>query len=106
MAFAALKGWTTEQKHVVAASYLGWTLDAFDYFLLVLVLTGIVIRSSRPMVARHRSRRRHDQTFPVQRSGPGRRPALPCRSASPALARRAGHPPGERPVVDELAGQR
>jgi MFS transporter, SHS family, lactate transporter len=41
MAFAALKGWTTEQKHVVAASYLGWTLDAFDYFLLVLVLTDI-----------------------------------------------------------------
>jgi SHS family lactate transporter-like MFS transporter len=41
MAFAALKGWTTEQKHVVAASYLGWTLDAFDFFLLVLVLTDI-----------------------------------------------------------------
>ena len=41
MAFAALKGWTTEQKHVVAASFLGWTLDAFDFFLLVLVLTDI-----------------------------------------------------------------
>jgi MFS transporter, SHS family, lactate transporter len=41
MAFAALKGWTTQQKHVVAASYLGWTLDAFDYFLLVLVLTDV-----------------------------------------------------------------
>ena len=41
MALAALKGWTTEQKHVVAASYLGWTLDAFDYFLLVLVLTDV-----------------------------------------------------------------
>ena len=41
MAFAALKGWTTEQKHVVAASYVGWTLDAFDYFLLVLVLTDV-----------------------------------------------------------------
>jgi MFS transporter, SHS family, lactate transporter len=41
MAFAALKGWTTEQKHVVAASYLGWTLDAFDFFLLTLVLTDV-----------------------------------------------------------------
>src|SRR6202453_1752211 len=41
MAFEALRGWTKEQKHVVAASYLGWTLDAFDYFLLVLVLTDI-----------------------------------------------------------------
>ncbi len=41
MAFAALRGWTREQKHVVVASYLGWTLDAFDYFLLVLVLTDV-----------------------------------------------------------------
>jgi SHS family lactate transporter-like MFS transporter len=39
--FEAFKGWTTPQKHVVAASFLGWTLDAFDYFLLVLVLTDI-----------------------------------------------------------------
>ena len=36
--FDALKGWTSAQKHVVAASYLGWTLDAFDFFLLVFVL--------------------------------------------------------------------
>jgi SHS family lactate transporter-like MFS transporter len=39
MRIAALSGWTTEQKHVVAASFLGWTLDAFDFFLLVFVLT-------------------------------------------------------------------
>src|SRR5215469_5957446 len=41
MAIAAFRGWTSQQKHVVAASYLGWTLDAFDFFLLVLVLTDI-----------------------------------------------------------------
>jgi SHS family lactate transporter-like MFS transporter len=41
MPIAALKGWTREQKHVVAASYLGWTLDAFDFFLLVFVVTDI-----------------------------------------------------------------
>src|SRR6202042_2620696 len=41
MRIAALSGWTTEQKHVVAASFLGWTLDAFDFFLLVFVLTVI-----------------------------------------------------------------
>jgi SHS family lactate transporter-like MFS transporter len=41
MPIAALKGWTSEQKHVVAASYLGWTLDAFDFFLLVFVVTDI-----------------------------------------------------------------
>src|SRR3984893_6360961 len=37
----ALSGWTSEQKHVVAASFLGWTLDAFDFFLLVFVLKDI-----------------------------------------------------------------
>lgn len=41
MAFAALSGWTSEQKHVVAASFLGWTLDAFDFFLMVFVLKDI-----------------------------------------------------------------
>ncbi len=41
MPIAALRGWTREQKHVVAASYLGWTLDAFDFFLLVFVVTDI-----------------------------------------------------------------
>jgi SHS family lactate transporter-like MFS transporter len=33
--------WTAEQKSVVVASVLGWTLDAFDYFLFVFVLGDI-----------------------------------------------------------------
>ena len=37
----ALQGWTRAQKSVVTASYLGWTLDAFDFFLLVFVLKDI-----------------------------------------------------------------
>lgn len=37
----ALRGWTKAEKHAVVASYLGWTLDAFDYFLLVFVITNI-----------------------------------------------------------------
>ncbi|HXC56026.1 MAG TPA: MFS transporter [Rhizomicrobium sp.] len=41
MALAALKGWSSAQKHVVAASYLGWTLDAFDFFLLVFVIKDV-----------------------------------------------------------------
>ena len=41
MTIAALSGWTSEQKHVVAASFLGWSLDAFDFFLLVFVLKDI-----------------------------------------------------------------
>ena len=41
MRIEALSGWTTEQKHVVAASFLGWTLDAFDFFLLVFVFKDI-----------------------------------------------------------------
>jgi SHS family lactate transporter-like MFS transporter len=35
------EGWSSAQKHVVAASYLGWTLDAFDFFLLVFVLADV-----------------------------------------------------------------
>src|SRR3984957_14306976 len=41
MRIAALSGGTTEQKHVAAASFLGWSLDAFDFFLLVFVLKDI-----------------------------------------------------------------
>jgi len=36
-----LKGWTSQQKHTVAASYLGWTLDAFDFFLMVFVIKDV-----------------------------------------------------------------
>ena len=39
--FDSLKGWSSAQKHVVAASYLGWTLDAFDFFLLVFVIKDV-----------------------------------------------------------------
>ena len=42
MRVEALAGWTSQQRHVVAASFLGWTLDAFDFFLLVFVLKDIV----------------------------------------------------------------
>jgi MFS transporter, SHS family, lactate transporter len=41
MRIEALSGWTSDQKHVVAASFLGWMLDAFDFFLLVFVLKDI-----------------------------------------------------------------
>jgi SHS family lactate transporter-like MFS transporter len=41
MRIEALSGWTSEQKHVVIATFLGWTLDAFDFFLLVFVLKDI-----------------------------------------------------------------
>src|SRR6516162_3212452 len=43
MRIAALSGWTREQRHVVAASFLGWTLDAFDFVLLVFVLKDIAL---------------------------------------------------------------
>src|SRR5262245_26950002 len=41
MAIVSLSGWTKEQKSVVAAAYLGWMLDAFDFFLLVFVIRDI-----------------------------------------------------------------
>jgi MFS transporter, SHS family, lactate transporter len=39
--FDALTGWTSVQRKVVVASFLGWTLDAFDYFLLVFVFKDV-----------------------------------------------------------------
>src|SRR5215467_8319480 len=41
MRIAALSGWTNQQRSMVIASFLGWTLDAFDFFLLVFVLKDI-----------------------------------------------------------------
>ena len=41
MAIASLSGWTREQKSAVLAAYLGWMLDAFDFFLMVFVLRDI-----------------------------------------------------------------
>jgi len=35
------RGWTASQRHVVIASYLGWTLDAFDFFILVFVIRDV-----------------------------------------------------------------
>jgi len=32
---------TQQQRHVVAASYLGWTLDAFDFFIMVFVFGDV-----------------------------------------------------------------
>jgi MFS transporter, SHS family, lactate transporter len=46
MRIEAQSGWTSDQKHVVAASFLGWTLDAFDFFLLVFVLKDIATEFS------------------------------------------------------------
>ncbi len=40
-ALDAFRGWTSAQKHVVAASFLGWTLDAFDFFLMVFVIKDV-----------------------------------------------------------------
>src|SRR5579884_1229123 len=36
-----LKNLNARQRNAVLASYLGWTLDAFDFFLLVFVLKDI-----------------------------------------------------------------
>jgi SHS family lactate transporter-like MFS transporter len=51
MTIAALEGWTSEQKHVVAAAFLGWTLDAFDFFLLVFVLKDIAAEFNTDITA-------------------------------------------------------
>ncbi len=37
----AADGPTAAQKHVVAACFLGWTLDAFDFFIMVFVIGDV-----------------------------------------------------------------
>ncbi|HEY7232977.1 MAG TPA: MFS transporter [Gemmatimonadaceae bacterium] len=39
---------TTDHRHAIAASFLGWTLDAFDFFLVVMTLTAIGKDFGRP----------------------------------------------------------
>lgn len=36
-----LSDWTSRERHAVLASYLGWALDAFDYFVLVFVIPDV-----------------------------------------------------------------
>jgi SHS family lactate transporter-like MFS transporter len=45
--------WTKAQRNVVIAAYLGWTLDAFDFFLMVFMFKDISaeLHSSRQVVA-------------------------------------------------------
>lgn len=38
---SALRELNHEQRHTVLASFMGWTLDAFDYFLYTFVIVGI-----------------------------------------------------------------
>ena len=33
--------WSKSQRNVVIAAYLGWTLDAFDFFLMVFMFKDI-----------------------------------------------------------------
>lgn len=39
--FATLRALNSAQRHTVLASFLGWTLDAFDFFLLVFIIDNI-----------------------------------------------------------------
>ena len=39
--FSVLKSLNREQRSAFLASFLGWTLDAFDFFLLVFVIADI-----------------------------------------------------------------
>jgi len=49
----AIMKWTKAQRNVVVAAYLGWTLDAFDFFLMVFMFKDIAreLHSSMQVVA-------------------------------------------------------
>ena len=38
---ALLTGWTPRERHAVIAAFLAWSLDAFDFFVLVFVLSDV-----------------------------------------------------------------
>ncbi|HEY2836481.1 MAG TPA: MFS transporter [Rhizomicrobium sp.] len=46
---AFLTGWTPRERHAVLASYLGWALDAFDFFVLVFVLKDVAATFQVPI---------------------------------------------------------
>ncbi len=46
-----LRGWTAEQRHTVLAAYLGWMLDAFDFFLLIFLVTDVADAFSTSVTA-------------------------------------------------------
>lgn len=46
---AILTGWTPRERHAVLAAYLGWALDAFDFFVLVFVLKDVAATFQVPV---------------------------------------------------------
>ncbi len=49
---AQLRALTPAQRNAFLAAYLGWTLDAFDYFLMVFVLKDPAPRRGRGCCSR------------------------------------------------------
>ena len=47
MTTSATRTATTDHRHAIAASFLGWTLDAFDFFLVSMALTNIASEFGR-----------------------------------------------------------
>lgn len=43
--------WSAQEKRVVLAAFLGWTLDAFDFFLIVFVVKDIATAFATPIKA-------------------------------------------------------
>jgi SHS family lactate transporter-like MFS transporter len=42
-------GLTRQQRHVIIAAYLGWTLDAFDFFIMAFVLRDVAATFGAPI---------------------------------------------------------
>ena len=43
--------WSIQEKRVVLAAFLGWTLDAFDFFLIVFIIKDIATAFATPLKA-------------------------------------------------------
>jgi SHS family lactate transporter-like MFS transporter len=49
ISMAAPENWTPASRHAVAASYVGWTLDAFDFFVLTFVFPDLAAQFGVPV---------------------------------------------------------
>src|SRR4026208_975455 len=85
---------TANQRNAVLAGFLGWTLDAFDFFILTLVIEdlahaffpGSPLEEARPRIALATTPTPPDRRAPAE----GARPGLPPPSAPPPGRRRRG----------------
>jgi hypothetical protein len=69
--FDQARGLTREQRNAFLAAWLGWAMDAFDFFLVVFVLSDIAKEFGQSTTTSRSSRRPRSSRGRSGRSGSG-----------------------------------